>query len=282
MYNEMYDESNSKIRKLYSSVNSWLKKMPPEAIANKNYAVESHFKNIGITFSLDSKKKKERIIPFDLIPRIFTNKEWLKLEKGAIQRTKALNAFLYDIYNSGEIFKAGIIPKEVVYKKETFLPSMMGFTPPRKVYSPIIGIDLIRTSKDEFYVLEDNCRTPSGVSYMLENRELMMRMFPDLFINERILPIDDYPTRLPKTPMSLAPRKCENSEPIVVLLTPGPLNSAYYEHSFLSDQMGIEMVQAEDLYVDGEFLFMKTVNDPMRVDVVYRRIDDNFLEKLLN
>ena len=280
MYNEMYDESKSKIRKLYSSVSSWLEKMPPEVIANKNFAVESHFKNIGITFSLDSKNKKERIIPFDLVPRIFTNKEWSKLEKGAIQRTKALNAFLYDIYNHGEIFKAGIIPKEVVYKKETFLPGMMGFTPPRKIYSPIIGIDLVRTGKDEFFVLEDNCRTPSGVSYMLENRELMMRMFPDLFINERILPVDDYPTRLLKTLMSLAPKKCENSEPVVVLLTPGPLNSAYYEHSFLSDQMGIEMVQANDLYVDGEFLYMKTVDGPQRVDVVYRRIDDNYLDPL--
>ena len=157
---------------------------------------------------------------------------------------------------------------------------MVGVMPPRKIFSPIIGVDLIRTGQDSFYVLEDNCRTPSGVSYMLENREIMMKMFPDLFHTNRVLRVDDYPTRLLQTLMSLAPKKCENPVPTVVLLTPGHLNSAYYEHTFLSDQMGIEMVESSDLYIDEDLLFMKTVDGPKRVDVVYRRIDDAFLDPL--
>ena len=279
MFDEMYSD-DAQIRKHYLQVNSWLRTMSSTVISQKNFEAESHFKRIGITFSVKDDDMTERIIPFDLIPRILTNYEWVKIEKGVLQRAKALNAFLHDIYNSGEIFKAGIVPKEIVYKKSSYDQSMINFSPPRKIYSPIIGVDLVRTGKDEFYVLEDNCRTPSGVSYMLENREIMMKMFPDLFHTNRVLRVDDYPTRLLQTLMSLAPKKCDSSIPTVVLLTPGHLNSAYYEHTFLSDQMGIEMVQAEDLYVDGEFLFMKTVNDPMRVDVVYRRIDDNFLDPL--
>ena len=279
MFNEMY-QSNSEIRNHYNNINSWLEKMTTKVILEKNAEAETHFRNIGITFSTNSETKRERIIPFDLIPRIFTNSEWLKLEKGVIQRAKALNAFLSDIYNQGEILKANIIPKDLVYKKESFEPPMIGFSPPREIYSPIVGIDLVRTDSNNYFVLEDNCRTPSGVSYMLENREIMMRMFPDLFHSNRVTPIDDYPTRLLQTLMSLAPQKCENQEPVVVLFTPGPLNSAYYEHSFLSDQMGIEMVESTDLYVDGQFLYMKTVDGPKKVDVVYRRIDDNFLDPL--
>ena len=279
MFNEMY-QSNSEIRNQYNHINSWLKNMSSQIISQKNEEAETHFRNIGITFSTNSETIRERLIPFDLIPRIFTNTEWSKLQKGVIQRSKALNAFLSDIYNQGEIIKANIVPKETVYKKISFEPSMIGFSPPREIYSPIIGVDLIRTDTDKYYVLEDNCRTPSGVSYMLENREIMMRMFPDLFLQNRVLPIDDYPTRLLQTLMSLAPIKCENSEPVVVLLTPGPLNSAYYEHSFLSDQMGIEMVESSDLFVEGKYLYMKTVDGPKRIDVVYRRIDDEYLDPL--
>jgi len=279
MFNEMY-QSNSEIRNHYNNINSWLEKMTSKVILEKNAEAETHFRNIGITFSTNSETKRERIIPFDLIPRIFTNSEWLKLEKGVIQRAKALNAFLSDIYNQGEILKANIVPKDLVYKKESFEPAMIGFSPPREIYSPIVGIDLVRTDSNNYFVLEDNCRTPSGVSYMLENREIMMRMFPDLFHSNRVTPIDDYPTRLLQTLMSLAPQKCENPEPVVVLFTPGPLNSAYYEHSFLSDQMGIEMVESSDLYVDGQFLYMKTVDGSKKVDVVYRRIDDDFLDPL--
>ena len=279
MFNEMY-QSESVIRNHYNNINEWLEKMTAKVINEKNAEAETHFRNIGITFSTNSETKRERIIPFDLIPRIFTNSEWLKLEKGVIQRAKALNAFLADIYNQGEIIKANIIPKELIYKKKSYDVSMFGFIPPRSIYSPIVGIDLVRTNHNEYFVLEDNCRTPSGVSYMLENREIMMRMFPDLFHTNRVTPIDDYPTRLLQTLMSLAPIKCNTSEPVCVLLTPGPLNSAYYEHSFLSDQMGIEMVESTDLFVEGEFLYMKTVDGPKKVDVVYRRIDDDFLDPL--
>ena len=279
MFNEMY-QADSEIRNHYNNINSWLENMSSKVILEKNAEAETHFRNIGITFSTNSETARERIIPFDLIPRIFTNNEWSKLEKGVIQRSKAINAFLLDIYNDGEIVKANIIPKELIYKKISFEHTMVGFKPPRGIYSPIVGIDLVRTDSDSYFVLEDNCRTPSGVSYMLENREIMMRMFPDLFLKNRVTPIDNYPTRLLQTLMSLAPQKCENSEPVVVLLTPGPLNSAYYEHSFLSDQMGIEMVESNDLIVEGKYLYMKTVDGLKRVDVVYRRIDDDFLDPL--
>ena len=279
MFDEMYSD-DAQIRKHYLQVNSWLRTMSSTVISQKNFEAESHFKRIGITFSVKDDDMTERIIPFDLIPRILTNYEWAKIEKGVLQRAKALNAFLHDIYNSGEIFKAGIVPKEIVYKKSSYDQSMINFSPPRKIYSPIIGVDLVRTGKDEFYVLEDNCRTPSGVSYMLENREIMMKMFPDLFHTNRVLRVDDYPTRLLQTLMSLAPKKCDSSIPTVVLLTPGHLNSAYYEHTFLSDQMGIEMVESQDLFVENDLLYMKTVDGPKKIDVVYRRIDDEFLDPL--
>ena len=279
MYDEMYSD-DAQIRKHYLQVNSWLRTMSSTVISQKNFEAESHFKRIGITFSVKDDDMTERIIPFDLIPRILTNYEWVKIEKGVLQRAKALNSFLHDLYNSGEIFKAGIVPKEIVYKKSSYDQSMINFSPPRKIYSPIIGVDLVRTGKDEFYVLEDNCRTPSGVSYMLENREIMMKMFPDLFHTNRVLRVDDYPTRLLQTLMSLAPKKCDSSIPTVVLLTPGHLNSAYYEHTFLSDQMGIEMVESQDLFVENDLLYMKTVDGPKKIDVVYRRIDDEFLDPL--
>ena len=279
MFDEMYSD-DAQIRKHYLQVNSWLRNMSSTVISQKNFEAESHFKRIGITFSVKDDDMTERIIPFDLIPRILTNYEWVKIEKGVLQRAKALNSFLHDIYNSGEIFKAGIVPKEIVYKKSSYDQSMINFSPPRKIYSPIIGVDLVRTGKDEFYVLEDNCRTPSGVSYMLENREIMMKMFPDLFHTNRVLRVDDYPTRLLQTLMSLAPKKCDSSIPTVVLLTPGHLNSAYYEHTFLSDQMGIEMVESQDLFVENDLLYMKTVDGPKKIDVVYRRIDDEFLDPL--
>ena len=279
MFDEMYSD-DAQIRKHYLQVNSWLRTMSSTVISQKNFEAESHFKRIGITFSVKDDDMTERIIPFDLIPRILTNYEWAKIEKGVLQRAKALNAFLHDIYNSGEIFKTGIVPKEIVYKKSSYDQSMINFSPPRKIYSPIIGVDLVRTGKDEFYVLEDNCRTPSGVSYMLENREIMMKMFPDLFHTNRVLRVDDYPTRLLQTLMSLAPKKCDSSIPTVVLLTPGHLNSAYYEHTFLSDQMGIEMVESQDLFVVNDLLYMKTVDGPKKIDIVYRRIDDEFLDPL--
>jgi uncharacterized circularly permuted ATP-grasp superfamily protein len=191
----------------------------------------------------------------------------------------ALNAFLADVYDRGEIVRSGRIPAGLVYLNEAYEKAVAGFRPPKGVYSHIVGIDLVRTGPDQFYVLEDNCRTPSGVSYMLENREIMMRMFPELFGTNRIEPVETYPELLRRTLASVAPEKC-NADPTVVILTPGHFNSAYYEHSFLADMMGVELVEGQDLFVEGEHVFMRTTQGPRRVDVIYRRIDDTFLDPL--
>ena len=278
MFNEMY-QADSEIRNHYNNISSWLENMSSKVILEKNAEAETHFRNIGITFSTNSETARERIIPFDLIPRIFTNNEWSKLEKGVIQRSKAINAFLLDIYNDGEIVKANIIPKELIYKKISFEPTMVGFKPPRGIYSPIVGIDLVRTDSDSYFVLEDNCRTPSGVSYMMQNREIMMTMFPDLFNDNLIEPIDDYPLSLRKMLSSIAPQNCDK-EPIIVVLTPGSYNSAYYEHSFLADLMGVELVEGEDLFTEKDKVYMRTVRGPQKIDVIYRRIDDPYLDPL--
>ena len=278
MFNEMY-QTDSEIRNHYNNISSWLENMSSKVILEKNAEAETHFRNIGITFSTNSETARERIIPFDLIPRIFTYNEWSKLEKGVIQRSKAINAFLLDIYNDGEIVKANIIPKELIYKKISFEPTMVGFKPPRGIYSPIVGIDLVRTDSDSYFVLEDNCRTPSGVSYMMQNREIMMTMFPDLFNDNLIEPIDDYPLSLRKMLSSIAPQNCDK-EPIIVVLTPGSYNSAYYEHSFLADLMGVELVEGEDLFTEKDKVYMRTVRGPQKIDVIYRRIDDPYLDPL--
>jgi uncharacterized circularly permuted ATP-grasp superfamily protein len=214
-----------------------------------------------------------------MFPRIFAFEEWRKLERGIKQRARALNAFLMDVYSRGEIIRAGRIPERLVYQNEAFEPAVMGVKPPRGVYSHIVGIDLVRTGPDEFFVLEDNCRTPSGVSYMLENREIMMRMFPQLFQENRIAPVESYPALLRRTLASVAPPKCEG-EPVVAILTPGHYNSAYYEHSFLADMMGVELVEGPDLFVEGDYVWMRTTRGPQKVDVIYRRIDDAFLDPL--
>ncbi|MDP4033804.1 MAG: circularly permuted type 2 ATP-grasp protein, partial [Pseudorhodobacter sp.] len=215
----------------------------------------------------------------DMFPRVFSGAEWAKLERGIKQRARALNAFLVDVYGRGEIVRAGRIPGRLVYLNEAYEKAVVGFVPPKGVYSHIVGIDLVRTGPDEFFVLEDNCRTPSGVSYMLENREIMMRMFPDLFRENRIEPVDSYPEILRRTLASVAPMKCDR-EPTVVILTPGHYNSAYYEHSFLADLMGVELVEGQDLFVEGEFVFMRTTEGPRRVDVIYRRLDDAYIDPL--
>jgi len=214
-----------------------------------------------------------------MFPRVFTQTEWRKLERGIKQRARALNAFLLDVYGRGEIIRAGRIPARLVYQNEAYERAVAGFVPPRGVYSHIVGIDLVRTGPEDFFVLEDNCRTPSGVSYMLENREIMMRMFPALFRENRIEPVDGYPDLLRRTLASVAPAKCEG-EPTVVILTPGHFNSAYYEHSFLADLMGVELVEGADLFVEAGFVWMRTTQGPRRVDVIYRRIDDAFLDPL--
>ncbi|MHA3978071.1 circularly permuted type 2 ATP-grasp protein [Halovulum sp. GXIMD14794] len=268
------------VRPAYANLMEWINSFPPEHFDQKRREAEAIFRRIGITFAVyGSEETTERLIPFDMMPRVFTENEWRKLDRGVKQRARALNAFLWDIYHRREIVRAGRIPGELIWRNEAFEPSVVGTSPSRGVYSHVVGVDLVRTGMDEFFVLEDNCRTPSGVSYMLENREIMMRLFPDLFRQSRIMPVDDYPQALRRTFASVAPQKCEG-DPTIVVLTPGAFNSAYYEHSFLADQMGVELVEGQDLFVDGDFVYMRTTRGPRRVDVIYRRIDDPFIDPL--
>ncbi|SLN40224.1 hypothetical protein PSA7680_01997 [Pseudoruegeria aquimaris] len=277
-FNEMYD--GDAIRPAYAKVTKWFDDLGAETLALKKAEAEALFRRIGITFAVYGEGgSTERLIPFDLMPRVFTRSEWDRLERGVKQRSRALNAFLWDVYHRGEIVRSGRIPAELVYRNEAYEPAVVGINPALNIYSHIVGTDLVRTGPDEFYVLEDNCRTPSGVSYMLENREIMMRMCPELFRSARIAPVDSYPDLLRRTLHEVAPAKCEG-EPTAVILTPGAFNSAYYEHSFLADQMGIDLVEGRDLFVDGDFVHMRTTRGPQRVDVIYRRIDDAFLDPL--
>ena len=264
----------------YEQVQRWLAGATPDYLATKGREAEVLFRKIGITFSVYTEGgDPERLIPFDIIPRIIAAREWEILQKGLTQRVRALNAFIADVYHGREILRAGRIPELSVLHNEAFLAEMQGFDPPQGVYTHVAGIDLVRVGPTEFYVLEDNCRTPSGVSYMLENRETMMRLFPDLYACHRVGPVSNYPDELHDTLYSVAPANCEG-EPTIVLLTPGRYNSAYYEHSFLADEMGIELVEGVDLVVDNNIVYMRTTEGPRRVDVIYRRIDDIYLDPL--
>jgi len=279
----MFDEMMGKdgARAPYHAVARWLETVGADALELKRLEAETLFRRIGITFAVYGEGgDPERLIPFDLIPRVFAAEEWRTLSRGITQRARALNAFLHDVYHRGEILKAGVIPETLVFRNDAFLPEMVGVDPPGKIYSHIVGIDIVRTGPDDFMVLEDNCRTPSGVSYMLENREIMMRMFPELFAGGRVLPVDNYPDMLRATLEDVAPKACRQ-DPTCVVLTPGPLNSAYYEHSFLADQMGVELVESRDLFVDEGLVWMRTTQGPRRVDVIYRRIDDDFIDPLV-
>ncbi|RDD70582.1 circularly permuted type 2 ATP-grasp protein [Paracoccus versutus] len=277
-YNEMVD--GGRVREPYAMLSDWIEAMPAEIRQMKQAEAEALFRRIGITFAVYGEGgDPDRLIPFDMMPRVFLQSEWRRLERGIKQRARALNAFLRDVYGRGEIVRAGRIPARLVYQNAAYEKAVVGFVPPRGVFSHIVGIDIVRTGRDEFYVLEDNCRTPSGVSYMLENREIMMRMFPALFRNNCIEPVDQYPELLRRTLASVAPAKCDGP-PTVVILTPGHYNSAYYEHSFLANLMGVELVEGSDLFVDGGFVYMRTTQGPKRVDVIYRRIDDQFLDPL--
>ena len=274
----MYD--NGAVRRPYLRLEDWMRTMPDALRSMKQAEAEAMFRQIGITFAVYGEGgDPDRLIPFDMFPRVFTQEEWRKLDRGVKQRARALNAFLVDVYGRGEIIRAGKVPARLVYLNAAYEKSVAGFVPPRGVYSHIVGIDIVRTGADEFFVLEDNCRTPSGVSYMLENREIMMRMFPGLFRENRIEPVERYPELLRRTLASVAPLKCDR-DPTVVILTPGHFNSAYYEHSFLADLMGVELVEGQDLFVEGEFVWMRTTEGPRKVDVIYRRIDDAFVDPL--
>ncbi len=269
------------VRAPYAPIARWIEESGITLLRKRSEEAEAIFRRIGITFAVYGEGgDPERLIPFDLIPRIFSAVEWRRLDRGIRQRARALNAFLYDVYHRGEILRAGVIPEALVYRNAAYLPQMIGFDPPGRVYSHIVGIDIVRTDGDNFQVLEDNCRTPSGVSYMLENREIMMRMFPDLFSGGAVETVDNYPNDLRRTLEELAPPACKG-EPTVVLLTPGSLNSAYYEHSFLADLMGVELVEPQDLFCDGGRVFMRTTRGPQGVDVIYRRIDDDFIDPLV-
>ena len=276
---EMLDPAGG-VRSCYAEVKRWIDETGIEGLRNRLDEAETIFRRIGITFAVYGEGgDPERLIPFDMLPRVFSRLEWQLLDQGIRQRAQALNAFLYDVYHRGEIMRAGLIPQDLVYRNPAFRPEMIGFDPPGRVYSHIVGIDIVRTGPDSFEVLEDNCRTPSGVSYMLENREIMTRMFPQLFGRGLVTPVDNYPSLLLTSLKEVAPPACKG-DPEVVLLTPGSLNSAYYEHSYLADLMGIELVEPSDLMVDGGRVWMNTTAGPKIVDVIYRRIDDDYLDPL--
>jgi uncharacterized circularly permuted ATP-grasp superfamily protein len=264
----------------YEVLKNWLSTIPVDLLAHRRAEAELLFRRIGITFAVyGDSDAEERIIPFDIIPRIITKAEWTRLARGLEQRVRALNLFLADIYGPREILKAGVVPEDLIYRNPNFRPEMAGFRLPHDVYVHIAGIDIIRVDGDDFYVLEDNARTPSGVSYMLENREVMIRLFPDLFAEHRVDPVENYPDELLATLKSVAPHSAPD-DPTVALLTPGPFNSAYYEHSFLADKLGIELVEGSDLLVRDNVVYMRTTEGPKRVDVIYRRVDDDFLDPL--
>jgi uncharacterized circularly permuted ATP-grasp superfamily protein len=271
---------NGDVRTAYGELARWLAEVPPDALDHRRREAELIFRRIGITFAVYGEAEaQERLIPFDVIPRIMSGSEWRLLEKGLTQRVNALNAFIKDIYGAREVLRAGIVPDDLVFRNPAFRPEMSGQDVPHDIYVHVAGIDIVRVDAETFYVLEDNARTPSGVSYMLENREIMMRLFPELFSRHRIAPVENYPDELLATLKSVAPSSASR-EPNVVLLTPGVFNSAYYEHSFLADKLGVELVEGRDLFVKDEVVYMRTTQGPRRVDVVYRRIDDDFLDPL--
>ncbi|WP_051335836.1 circularly permuted type 2 ATP-grasp protein [Methylocapsa acidiphila] len=269
--------ADGSIRAVYGKIARWLAGTPAELLASRRSQAELLFRRIGITFSVYGvKDASERLIPFDIIPRIMLRSEWASLEAGLLQRVKALNLFLADVYSGQEIIKAGRIPAELVLGNPQFRPEMVGVKVPHDIFVHIAGIDVVRTGEDDFYVLEDNVRTPSGVSYMLENREVMMRLAPDLFAEHRVAPVENYPDALLASLRSVAP--AARGEPTIAVLTPGRYNSAYYEHSFLADKLGVELVEGRDLVVEDDVVYMRTTQGPKRVDVIYRRIDDDFLD----
>ena len=280
-FDEMHGRGRSRrCRTPYRAMATWLDGQTSEQLTARRQQAEALFHRTGITFAVyGAEEAEERLIPFDIIPRVLSAAEWRRLAAGIEQRVRALNAFMYDIYHRQEILRAGRVPADIVIQNAAFLPEMLNVDPPRGIYSHIIGVDLVRTAENEFFVLEDNTRTPSGVSYMLENRETMMHMAPDLFSRNRVAPVEQYPEELRATLESVAPAGLDR-DPVIVVLTPGEHNSAYFEHSFLADRMGVELVEAHDLVSTETGVMMKTTQGLRRVDVVYRRIDDSFLDPL--
>lgn len=278
-FDEMFDAGGA-TRPAYADFCEWYGEQDPSWLKRQNVEAERFFRRTGITFNVYGEAAgEERLIPFDMIPRIITASEWRQLSKGIEQRVRALNAFLHDLYHRREIIRAGKFPSRLIERNSAFLPEMVGFTPPGGIYTHIVGIDLIRTGPGEFMVLEDNARTPSGVSYMLENRETMMAMFPELFTRVQVRPVSDYPRRLARSLAACTPRRASD-RPVVAVLTPGIYNSAYFEHAFLADQMGAELVEGSDLRVIDGRIAMRTTCGYEPIDVLYRRVDDEFLDPL--
>jgi uncharacterized circularly permuted ATP-grasp superfamily protein len=277
-YNELF-LNDGVARAHYSRYSEWLSDQPADRLAQKRAEADALFHRVGITFAVYGQEEgSERLIPFDIVPRVLPLEEWIRLDSGLKQRVRALNAFIHDIYHDQQILKAGIIPPEEVLCNAQYRPEMQGVDVPGGIYAHIAGIDIVRDDAGEFRVLEDNLRVPSGVSYMLENRKMMMRLFPELFARDAIEPVEHYPDVLHENLKSVAPIGV--TDPTVVLLTPGAYNSAYFEHAFLAQQMGIELVEGQDLFVRDAVLYMRTTRGPERVDVVYRRLDDDFLDPL--
>ena len=278
---QMFDEMNASpeaVRAHYTQYAKWLAQQPEEVMQARRAEAEMIFRRVGITFAVYGAKDEdgsgtERLIPFDLIPRIIPAHEWSSMQQGLVQRVTALNRFIHDVYHDQEILKAGVVPREQIENNAQFRPEMIGVDVPN-------SIDIVRApdaqGNGEYYVLEDNLRVPSGVSYMLENRKMMMRLFPDLFSQNRVAPVAHYPDLLLETLRASSP--ATTAEPTVVVLTPGMYNSAYFEHAFLAQQMGVELVEGQDLFVKDNFVYMRTTRGPKRVDVIYRRVDDDFLD----
>ena len=287
-FDEMYAMlpfDGSDVREHYKRYAQWLSKQPPDVMQARRAEAEMIFRRVGITFAVYGAKDEggagnERLIPFDLIPRIIPAHEWASMQQGLVQRVTALNRFIHDVYHGQDIIRAGIVPADLILNNAQYRPEMAGLHVPQNIYAHIAGIDIVRApnaqGEGEYYVLEDNLRVPSGVSYMLENRKMMMRLFPELFAQHQVAPVAHYPDLLLDTLRSSAPVGVAN--PTVVVLTPGMYNSAYFEHAFLAQQMGVELVEGQDLFVKDDFVYMRTTRGPKRVDVIYRRVDDDFID----
>ncbi|WP_229416190.1 circularly permuted type 2 ATP-grasp protein [Pseudoduganella armeniaca] len=267
------------VRPHYREFAAWLAQQTPEAIERKRAEADLAFRRVGITFAVyGDNAGTERLIPFDMIPRIIPADEWALLQRGLEQRVRALNMFIDDIYHEQHIIRAGVVPAEQIYRNAQYRPEMQGIRVPSDIYAHIAGIDIVRAGAGEFYVLEDNLRVPSGVSYMLEDRKMMMRLYPELFASHKVAPVEHYPDLLLDNLRSVAPVGV--MDPTVVVMTPGMYNSAYFEHAFLAQQMGVELVEGKDLFVNNNAVWMRTTRGPRRVDVIYRRLDDDFLDPL--
>ncbi|WP_299724324.1 circularly permuted type 2 ATP-grasp protein [uncultured Tateyamaria sp.] len=278
-FDEMHGDGSAP-RPPYEDYCKWFAGENNTRLIEKSEEAEALFRLIGVTFNVyGDPDATERLIPFDLVPRIIAAREWSILSRGIEQRVRALNAFLHDIYHRQEIVRAGRMPAEMIARNEAFLPQMIGVSPPGDVYTHIVGTDLVRTGDDEFFVLEDNARTPSGVSYMLENRETMLHMFPELFSKVKVRSVGQYPRSLRRSLSACGPAAC-TGRPTLAVLTPGIHNSAYYEHAFLADQMSAELVEGHDLRVVDGRVTMRTTQGYKAIDVLYRRVDDEYLDPM--